>query len=278
MARQIAELLVRGASRSGLTLMKLWGVWFLGVVCYQRNELEAAEQHFTQIYENRYVAQISPYRDSIAGLALIHQIQGESRQAQRMVESISEYDLEMRGKEDDRTSSLRTRLMLLQGDLEGARRWAVSFSSPPPDQALLWLEEPQVTRARVLLARGEQADLQLARQILDVLDEITDRTYNTRYKIEILTMRALALEIQGETGEAEAVLKRAIDLARPGGFIRVFVDLGKPMQEMLHRLAKQGHSVETIRRILAAFPGNDKYPVNGEGPAQPRRHPSPGEA
>ena len=245
--RRIAQVLLQGASRSRVAIMKNWADWFLGVVHYQRNELEAAAQHFTQIVENRYTAQITTYRDAVAGLALIHQIQGESAGARQMVESISQFDLEQRGSEDERTRSLRARLMLLQGDLEGAGRWADTFTDPPPDQPLMWLEEPQVTRARVLLARGTDADLRLALQILDALDEIADRTHNTRYKIEILALRALALDAQGETSAADAELKQALDLARPGGFIRVFVDLGEPMQEMLRRLAEQDHSAEMIQ-------------------------------
>jgi len=35
-----------------------------------------------------------------------------------MVESISQFDLQQRGSEDERTSSLRARLMLLEGNLE----------------------------------------------------------------------------------------------------------------------------------------------------------------
>jgi LuxR family transcriptional regulator, maltose regulon positive regulatory protein len=256
---QIGQVLIQGATRSGMALMKFWGDWFLGVVCYQRNELEAAAQHFTQIFENRYIAQISPYRDAVAVLALIHQINGESSEACQMVESISQFDLELRGSEDNRTRSLRARLMLLQGDLEGAGRWADAFTDLPPDQPLMWLEEPQVTRARVLVARRADADLRLALQILDVLEEIADRTHNTRYKIEILALRAVAQRAVGETSQADAVLKQAVDLARPGGFIRAFADLGKPMQEMLFRLAKQDHSEETIRRILAAFPENGNH-------------------
>ena len=93
-------------------------------------------------------------------------------------------------------------------------------------------------------------------QILDILDEIADRTHNLRYKIEILALRALALDAAGGSNQAQAdaALKQAVDLARSGGFIRVFVDLGKPMQAMLRRLANQEHPVETIHRILAAFP------------------------
>ncbi len=162
----------------------------------------------------------------------------------------------------------------MQGDLEGAGRWVDTFTDPPPDQALIWLEEPQVTRARILVASGADADLRLALQILDVLDEIVSRTHNTRYKIEILALRALALDAQGETGQADAALMQALDLARPGGFIRVFVDLGKPMQRMLRRIARQDDLAEMIRRILAAFQEDDKNLLGSASPAQPRRQPS----
>ena len=129
---------------------------------------------------------------------------------------------------------------------------------------MLWLEEPRLTRARVLLARGTDADLKLALQLLIDLNEIAERTHNTRFKIEILAFRALALNRMGDTSAADAELKKALDLARSEGFIRVFVDLGLPMQEMLSRLAKQDHSTETIRRILAAFPGEDEKLVSSE--------------
>ncbi|MGB7096564.1 MAG: LuxR C-terminal-related transcriptional regulator, partial [Anaerolineales bacterium] len=258
-ASRIAQVQLQGATNRKIQIMQNWADWFLGVLCYSRNELDASAQYFGQIVKNRYTAQISTYRDAVAGLALIHQIQGESTEAFQMVESISKFDLEQRGSEDERTSSLRARLLLMQGDMEGPGHWADAFTVPPPDQPFVWLEEPRVTRARVLVARGKEADLQLALQILDTLEDIAERTYNTRYKIEMLALRALALHAQGETSAAYAVLKQALDLGRPGCFIRVFVDLGVPMRAMLQRLVEQEHTVVMIRRILAAFQEDDSY-------------------
>ena len=105
-------------------------------------------------------------------------------------------------------------------------------------------------------------------EVLDVLNEITERTHNTRYKIEILALRALALDSQGETTAAAAALEQALDLARPGGFVRVFADLGGPMEKMLRRLADQGYGQEMIGRILAAFQQDDKTPVSRANLAQ----------
>jgi len=275
-ARQTAQVLLGGSTRGGLTPMRNWADWFLGVESYLRNELDAAAQHFTQIVENRYTAQISAYRDAVAGLAQITQVRGDSSQAWKMVESISQFDIEQRGSEDNRTRSLRARLMLQQGDLEGARQWAKAFTDAPPDQPLMWLEEPQVTRARILSASAAESDQQSALQVLDALKEIAGRTCNSRYMIEILAMRALALDALGESSEADAELARAVELARLGGFLRAFTDLGRPMQAMLRRLADQGHSLKTVRGILQAYGREDSSPVGTGGPGQPGRQASPG--
>ena len=218
-AKRIIQVLRQTSMNSSMGLMKNWADWFLGVICYQKNELEAAQQYFYQIFENRYNAQISPYRDAAAGLALTHQIRGEGLEALQIVDSLSQFDFELRGSEDNRTRSLRARLMLLQGDLETACRWVDSFTDPPPDQPLLWFEEPQVTRARILLAKGSDADLLSAQQILDVLNELTDRTHNKRYKIEILALRAMTFNAQRNTDAAYTELMHAIDLSKLGGFI-----------------------------------------------------------
>jgi LuxR family maltose regulon positive regulatory protein len=270
-ARQIALLLLQGASRSGLAFMASLADWYLGWVCYQRNELEAAAGYFCRLVESRYTAQITSYRDAVAGLALTHQAQGQSTEARLMVESISQFDLEQRGSEDNRTRSLRARLQLLQGDLEAAADWVDAFTDRPPEQALAWLEEPQLTRVRVLAGRGTDADLRLALQILDALNEIADRTHNTHHKIEILALRALVSDAQGKIGTAtgsanaaaDSALAQALTLARPGGYIRVFVDLGRPMQAMLCRLVSHGYSKAAISRILAAFPADSADQVGG---------------
>jgi LuxR family transcriptional regulator, maltose regulon positive regulatory protein len=263
---RIAELMRRGATSSGVTIKKNWSDWFLGVVCYQRDELEAAAAYFTEIVENRYTAQISPYRDAVAGLALIHQTQGQSPVASQWVESISQFDMEQSGREDNRTGSLRARLMLMQGNVDAAGAWADSLTGLPPETALLWLEEPQVTRGRILVSRGTQDDLKLALQLFDTLYKIAERTHNTRYEIEILALRTLALDGQQKTEEAGADLKQALELARPGGFSRVFVDLGRPMYELLQRIADQNHSGELIQRLLAEFPDAGKSQQAGDLP------------
>jgi LuxR family maltose regulon positive regulatory protein len=68
-----------------------------------------------------------------------------------------------------------------------------------------------------------------------------------------MALLALALEKQGRTDDALAALETAVYLARPGGFIRPFVELGPPMAGLLKRLAEKNIAAAYIGRLLAAF-------------------------
>jgi LuxR family maltose regulon positive regulatory protein len=53
--------------------------------------------------------------------------------------------------------------------------------------------------------------------------------------IEILLLRALALEAQGKRDEAMKTLSRALALAEPEGYIRIFLDEDAPMLALLRQ-------------------------------------------
>jgi LuxR family transcriptional regulator, maltose regulon positive regulatory protein len=61
--------------------------------------------------------------------------------------------------------------------------------------------------------------------------------------LELRLLRSLALARQGDTQAAEADLGQALALARPEGYVRVFLDEGRPMQALLSQwLAQAGAS------------------------------------
>ena len=51
--------------------------------------------------------------------------------------------------------------------------------------------------------------------------------------IEILMLQALAHHAQGDLPRALASLERALTLAEPEGYVRVFVDEGEPMRLLI---------------------------------------------
>jgi LuxR family maltose regulon positive regulatory protein len=76
--------------------------------------------------------------------------------------------------------------------------------------------------------------------------------------IEILIIHALALEAQGNPVGALPMLERALTLATPEGYVRIFVDEGEPMAALLaqsaERRAQDDPNRIYVERLLSAFP------------------------
>jgi LuxR family maltose regulon positive regulatory protein len=252
-SRQVAHTMLDQSIRGSRLVTKNWGHFFMGFVKYQWNELDAAEKQLTEIIGNRFAITPLIAQHGLTILARVQHARGRSSEAWQTLETLSQFELEQIGYEENETRSLRARLSLLQGKLDDAFRWADAFTAPPAERPLLWLENPHATRAQILITRGKDADLQEALKILDQLDEMTVRLYNTRLKVEILALRAMALDAQGRAGEAENELQQALELAQPGGFIRVFIDLGSRMQSIMNRLDERNPKSDYIHRLLSTF-------------------------
>ena len=79
--------------------------------------------------------------------------------------------------------------------------------------------------------------------------------------LELRILRSLALARQGAERAAEADLERALALAEPEGYVRVFVDEGEPLADLLQVLATHPaqaakgykYSAGYLATLLAAF-------------------------
>jgi LuxR family maltose regulon positive regulatory protein len=70
--------------------------------------------------------------------------------------------------------------------------------------------------------------------------------------IEILVLRALALQAHGDRAGALAALARACMLAAPEGYIRTFVDEGAPMAVLLAQVAHDESPIAGYAATLLA--------------------------
>ena len=254
------------AERGRLNLLQSWGHHYVGLARYQRNELAAARQAFARLLDMRYTGNLGPLRGGLQYLALIHQITGEEAEAWGMVQLLSQLDEDQMGYEGEDTRALRALLWLKRGDLEGAVRWAEHFAAPVPEEVWIFENPPHLAKARILLARGTAADVRSALEILTALAVVAERNHNIRLQIEIMALRVLAFDTQGQTGDARDALLAAVELARPGGFVRPFLDLGPRMKDALEQLSRLGDSPNhtMVRRILAEFGDQPTGPEGGQ--------------
>jgi LuxR family maltose regulon positive regulatory protein len=89
-------------------------------------------------------------------------------------------------------------------------------------------------------------------------------THNNRFRIDALALKALLCGSQKDEPAALKALAEALNVAEPGGFIRLFVDLGPQMADLLKQLIEQNVAVDYIGRILAAFKEDEDRAMPGE--------------
>ena len=161
------------------------------------------------------------------------------------------------------------RLVLAQGDLAAAKRWAQEAGLGADDEPDYPREPGHLVLARVLLAEDRPGQ---ALALLDRLHAAAVSQRRTGSVIEAGALRALALAAHGEQAAAVAALAAALTLACPQGYVRVFADEGPPMAALLGRLIvahRSGHAADRVpvgclARLRRAF--DAQHAVRDPGP------------
>jgi len=227
----------------------------LAAVYLEQNNLESAEGCLRQGLT--LCAQAG-----LAGLSMGYAIESRLRQVKGDVQGALESAqlVEQVGPRGDPTGMIRQiQLRLGMGDIEGAARWAAPlmslFNAPPASIRLPLLVQEYFSAilARVLLAQG---NVERASQLLDRL--LTTADHGKRYArmMDVHLLRALALQKQYNgvvTGAALADFIQALELAKPEGYRRYFLDEGPAILPLLSAVIKSptvAHSIRAYAQTL----------------------------
>jgi LuxR family maltose regulon positive regulatory protein len=166
----------------------------------------------------------------------------------------------------------RARLLLAQGATAEAERWTEERGLTAEDELSYVREPDHLVLARVLVARSDPAP---ALGLLERLDALAESQGRTESLIQIRAVWCLALQAAGDHQGALTVLADALALARPAGYVRVFVDEGPAMAALLQSLIRvrqrsgaalhSGAAREHLNRVVRAF----RVPVGRPERAEP---------
>jgi LuxR family transcriptional regulator, maltose regulon positive regulatory protein len=240
----------------------------MGEIFLQWNDLDSAERYLRQAVDlvaGDLTVDANPVTESYLSLARLHEARGHPAQAHAVLDQFLGvanrraffYLLVERGE------AARARIALRQADLPAAIGWAEGYGDAA--EMTYTREEQHLTLARVLIARGESpsADcLNAALLLLEPMFTAATVAGRTNSVIEVLVLRALALQAQHERSAAVQALGRALMLAEPESYVRVFVDEGAPMAVLLKDLIQAGRNahhdqrpgmIRYARRLLSEF-------------------------
>ncbi len=223
----------------------------------ERGDLRAATQHLLTCQELGEHAGLSQhrYRWRVA-MARVAQAEGNLAGAVDLLNEaercyVSDFFPNVRP-----VPALRARVWIRQGRFDEALRWVREQDLSVDDDLSYLREFEHITLARVLLARcqgeREEHSLQKAARLLKRLLVAAEEGGRTGRVIEIVVLQALAHQARGDTPAALACLDRAVTLAEPEGYVRIFADEAPLIVPLLRAVAKRGTRPNYVRRLLAA--------------------------
>ena len=225
----------------------------LGALRLEWNDLPAAACHLQQGLElGRRLGIVEIQVVGYTILAQVYQAQGERSAA---VEAIGEVDqlaqrYQVSAGTLARIAASQARLWIVRGELAAAARWARQ-SGLDVDVRLEYPREfEQITMGWLLLAQGEPDK---AAGLLERLLAAAEAHGRLGSAIEILTLLALARQGHKETERALAALTQALALAEPEGYVRTFVDKGRPVGDLLRQVTAPAVAPSYLSKLLAAF-------------------------
>jgi LuxR family maltose regulon positive regulatory protein len=201
------------------------------------------------------------------GLAHLQQAMGEEDAALATIgetrQIVAQFNLP---QADAMVAAAEAEIMLKQGKIAAAERWAQA-AGLSPDHSPTHLGESQIlTYARLLVAQGRHDE---AQALLANCERFAQDGGRQRSLITVRILQAVLAQAARRREEALRYLEEAVRLAAPEGYRRAFLDDGRPVLGLLPSVR---HAAPQFVDALLAGAGMEGRPPTG-APAQPLAEP-----
>lgn len=228
----------------------------IGDILRERDDLAGARQHLdaARAADAESAYRQYPYRRLVA-MARLRQAEGVSAEALRLLDEaeaayVGEFSPDVRP-----IAAWRARLWVVEGELARAWIWAHDHGLTAADTMSFAREFEHATLARLMLAQGRQdrsdAAIRGAVDLAAGLVEVAGAGRRDGSVLDALVVLALARHALGDVDGAFAALDRAVALAQPEAYVRVFLDEGRPMTDLLKVAARRPDASDYLRRLHA---------------------------
>lgn len=207
----------------------------LAALAYEWNDLETAETYAAQALDiGRQLGQEHFLVCSSLVLARVRHVNGETAQAQQLLHAlIAQVKQPLQLRE---VQTGLARLALAAGDTAAAQRWSTTDLPSREDVPLIQQEQEALLITRRLIKEGE------IEQALDMLERWQAEALaqgRSRSVLEMMVLQALAHYAATNQPQAKERLHRALALAQPAGYQRLFLDEGAALVALLQAVSAE---------------------------------------
>jgi LuxR family transcriptional regulator, maltose regulon positive regulatory protein len=210
----------------------------ISILYHEMGDDKAADQHFQKSLE---VAGLHrsvdwSYRRCIAQARLNESV-GDLDTALELLDEARSFYIKTLTPHTRPLDAIKARIYLKQGRLSKAKEWVDKQGLSVDDELIYVGEFEHIVLSRVLLAEyQDNRDEQIILRSLHLLDRLLKPAEDKKRlgsMLQILVTQVLAYKAKGDASNARASLERALTLAHPEGYFRIFVDEGESLRSML---------------------------------------------
>jgi LuxR family transcriptional regulator, maltose regulon positive regulatory protein len=237
----------------------------MAMLYYEMGEDEAADRHFQKSIglSGLHMSVDWSYRRCIAQ-ARMKESAGELEAALELLEEARRFYIKTLIPHTRPIDAIKARIHLKQGRLSEAQKWVNEQGLSVDDELFYVHEFEYIILARVLLVEYQDNRVEhlllKALRLLERLLKAAEDAKRISSMIRILMIQARLYHVQGSSSRAFGSLERALTLAQPEGYFRIFVDEGKPLRALLldfrrsmeKQLPRNHELSEYVEKLLAA--------------------------
>jgi ATP/maltotriose-dependent transcriptional regulator MalT len=263
---------------SGNLMISIAANTSLGQIQESENQLHQAAQHYRSVLELAGDPPLPAACEAHLGLARLYYEWNDLETAQRHAEQSLQLARKLENIDTPVACELLfARLKLARGDVEGAAKNAANaenfakrnnFAHRMPDvaavQVLISLQQGDlekaidlaerhqlpVGQARICLAKG---DAPAALAVLESYRQQVEGKAWSDERLKVMIVQAVGFQALGEEEQAVGLLGDALAMAEPNGFIRIFVDEGVPLADLLSKATAKRGMPGYINKLLTTF-------------------------
>ncbi len=248
------------ATASGAPVLRGAADMYVGMSDLYReyNDLKTATQHLltSQALGEHAGLPQNPYR-WCAAMARIREAQGDLDEALDLLDKAERLYNSNFSPNVRPIATRKARVWVAQGRLGEALGWAREQGLSVENELSYLREFDHITLVRVLLARYQSdrtdCSIQEAMGLLERLLKAAEEGGRTGSVIEILVLQASAYHAQGNLPAALLSLQHALALAEPEGYVRMFLDEGSSMMQLLRESAAREIMPDYTGKLLAVY-------------------------
>jgi LuxR family maltose regulon positive regulatory protein len=204
----------------------------LGNLLCERNDLIRARSYLEEGIKygrqwNQWEILISGY----TGMARLKTAQGDLNGAWREIQELVNVSEQLQAQwAMPAIEAYRAMIAVRRGDPEAASGWVNGMAWATQDEVPYVREAEAIILGRVLLGQGRLKETENLTGKLLTSAEAGGRWGRA---IEILVIRAMSMLAENRQDQVFLLLERALIRAEPEGYVRIFLDEGQPMAELL---------------------------------------------